>query len=106
MVAESGRFMLTGGINPARSEELKQAVTRIIYDPQFLYRHQWREGDLLVWDNRLLHHARSYYDNAQNRVLRRCAIADPSSTWSCTSASSARYRSVSSQNRAALERCP
>lgn len=64
------------GIDPARSEELKQAVTRIIYDAKFLYRHHWRKGDLLVWDNRLLHHARSYYDNAQNRVLRRCAIAD------------------------------
>jgi len=64
------------GIDPARSEELTQAVTRIIYDAKFLYRHQWREGDLLVWDNRLLHHARSYYDNAQTRVLRRCAIAD------------------------------
>ena len=64
------------GIDLARSDELKQAVARVIYDPDFLYRHEWREGDLLIWDNRLLHHARAYYDNSQNRILRRCAIAD------------------------------
>lgn len=64
------------GLESDRSTELQDRLKAIMYDPAFTYRHQWREGDLLFWDNRLLHHARAWFDNAQNRVLRRCAIAD------------------------------
>jgi alpha-ketoglutarate-dependent taurine dioxygenase len=64
------------GLEPERSTELQDRVKAIMYDPAFTYRHAWREGDLLFWDNRLVHHARAWFDNAQNRVLRRCAIAD------------------------------
>jgi len=51
-------------------------IRAALYDPAHVYRHPWREGDLILWDNRLLHHARAWFDNATKRIIRRCAIAD------------------------------
>jgi alpha-ketoglutarate-dependent taurine dioxygenase len=51
-------------------------VHAVMYDDPYFHRHGWHEGDLLMWDNCLLQHSRAYYDNRQNRVLRRTAIAD------------------------------
>ncbi len=64
------------GVEPARSAELLRRAAEVMYDPRVIYRHVWREGDLIVWDNHLLQHARAFFDNAQTRVLRRTAVAD------------------------------
>lgn len=64
------------GLDPAESAQVIEQVRAVLYDPAHLYRHQWRAGDLILWDNRLLHHARAWYDNSQKRTIRRCAIAD------------------------------
>ncbi|MCB2060073.1 MAG: TauD/TfdA family dioxygenase [Novosphingobium sp.] len=64
------------GLGREESDALCKEIFAILYDPAFVYRHKWREGDLLFWDNRLLHHGRGWYDNRQNRTIRRCAIAD------------------------------
>jgi taurine dioxygenase len=43
--------------------------------PRFQYRHQWRPGDLTLWDNRcLLHKANGDYDHAQTRYLYRVML--------------------------------
>jgi taurine dioxygenase len=43
--------------------------------PQYEYRHQWRLGDLVMWDNRcLLHKANGDYDMAQVRYLYRIML--------------------------------
>lgn len=42
--------------------------------PQFVYRHQWRPGDLILWDNRSCLHARSDFDPSERRRLRRVTI--------------------------------
>jgi len=62
-------------VPPRESEELVQAIVAEITAPDNVYRHKWRLKDLVVWDNLLLQHARSNFDNAQRRTLRRCAIA-------------------------------
>jgi alpha-ketoglutarate-dependent taurine dioxygenase len=66
------------GVEPDAAAELLAEIERVLYDERFVYRHRWREGDLLMWDNCLVQHARAYYDNTQHRVLRRSAIADDS----------------------------
>jgi len=39
------------------------------------YRHGWRPGDFIVWDNRcLLHRAESYDTAREPRVIRRCTV--------------------------------
>lgn len=43
--------------------------------PRFEYRHAWRPGDLVMWDNRcLLHKANGDYDMAQSRYLYRVML--------------------------------
>jgi alpha-ketoglutarate-dependent 2,4-dichlorophenoxyacetate dioxygenase len=45
--------------------------------PQFVYRHAWREGDLVIWDNRAtMHRARPFADTKERRELRRVTTLD------------------------------
>jgi alpha-ketoglutarate-dependent 2,4-dichlorophenoxyacetate dioxygenase len=49
--------------------------------PQFVYRHAWREGDLVVYDNRCLLHRATPYDIARyKRVLQRTTVSDSGPT--------------------------
>ena len=50
--------------------------------PQFVYRHVWREGDLVIWDNRAtMHRATPFADSKYRRELRRVTTLDiPRST--------------------------
>jgi alpha-ketoglutarate-dependent 2,4-dichlorophenoxyacetate dioxygenase len=44
---------------------------------EFVYRHSWRAGDLVVWDNRCtLHRGRAYDDATYPRDLRRVTTKD------------------------------
>ena len=45
-------------------------------DPAFVYSHHWRQGDLVMWDNRcLLHRALTNYDMGRHaRVLHRTVV--------------------------------
>jgi taurine dioxygenase len=74
---ESGRKAIY--INPIRTEGIvgmpeEDALTLLAdllkhaTQPRYQYRHQWRPGDLVVWDNRsLLHKANGDYDMNQLR---------------------------------------
>jgi taurine dioxygenase len=42
--------------------------------PQFIYTHNWRVGDLLLWDNRCTLHARTDFSDQERRLLRRVVI--------------------------------
>jgi len=45
--------------------------------PEFVYRHQWRVGDLVIWDNRCtMHRARPFEDTRHRRELRRVTTLD------------------------------
>jgi alpha-ketoglutarate-dependent 2,4-dichlorophenoxyacetate dioxygenase len=47
--------------------------------PAFVYRHAWRPGDLVIWDNRCtLHRGRPYEDAIHPRDLRRVTTKDVS----------------------------
>jgi alpha-ketoglutarate-dependent 2,4-dichlorophenoxyacetate dioxygenase len=44
---------------------------------EFVYRHSWRPGDLVIWDNRCtLHRGRAYDDATHPRDLRRVTTQD------------------------------
>jgi alpha-ketoglutarate-dependent 2,4-dichlorophenoxyacetate dioxygenase len=38
---------------------------------EFVHRHKWRSGDLVMWDNRCTLHRGRRYDLSQRRDLRR-----------------------------------
>jgi alpha-ketoglutarate-dependent 2,4-dichlorophenoxyacetate dioxygenase len=45
--------------------------------PEFVYRHAWRVGDLVIWDNRAtMHRARPFDDTTYRRELRRVTTLD------------------------------
>ena len=51
---------------------------------EFVYRHRWRVGDLVIWDNRAtMHRATPFDDTKYRRELRRVTTLDiPSPPWS------------------------
>jgi len=63
---EKGRALL---------DDLLEHATR----PEFRYVHQWRDGDVLIWDNRACVHRATPYDAGQERrLMQRTTIADVS----------------------------
>ena len=48
---------------------LQTLLEHVVSEPQRVYQHQWRAGDVLVWDNRALLHRACPYDYSQPRVL-------------------------------------
>jgi alpha-ketoglutarate-dependent 2,4-dichlorophenoxyacetate dioxygenase len=48
--------------------------------PQFVHAHKWREGDLVIWDNRCTMHRARPFDTAKVRDLRRVTTRDVAST--------------------------
>jgi alpha-ketoglutarate-dependent 2,4-dichlorophenoxyacetate dioxygenase len=64
------------GEGRALIEELIAFVTQ----PQFVYRHRWAVGDLVMWDNRCTMHRGRPYDDTQRRVLHRTTVSDWANT--------------------------
>jgi len=47
---------------------------------EFVYRHDWRKGDLVIWDNRATMHRGRHFDETRVRDLRRVTTRDVAST--------------------------
>ena len=63
------------GMEEAEAQELLAQLLAHATRPQYEYRHQWRLGDLVMWDNRcLLHKANGDYDMEQMRYLYRVML--------------------------------
>ena len=56
------------------SDELLNAVFDHSEREEFIYRHVWRVGDLLVWDNRCSAHARDDFPADQRRLMWRTTV--------------------------------
>jgi taurine dioxygenase len=64
-----------GGMTADEAEGLIAALADHIVKPAFIYRHQWRVGDLLMWDNcTVQHRAIQDYDLPQRRVMYRTTM--------------------------------
>ena len=58
-------------------EALLQQLTQFATQPRFIYRHQWRDGDLAMWDNRVtMHRATPFATVEERRDMRRTTVAD------------------------------
>jgi len=62
------------GLPAQESEELLSFLFDHQEQPQFIYTHVWRPGDILMWDNRCTLHARTDFSAAERRLLRRVTI--------------------------------
>jgi len=65
------------GIEGMDAEEGRALLDRLFAhatEPRFVYRHDWRVGDAVLWDNGFLLHRRDAFDPAQNRWLKRATF--------------------------------
>ena len=59
-----------------RAAALVAALSDHVVRPEFVYRHQWRRGDVVMWDNCTVQHmAILDYDLPQRRLMHRLTIA-------------------------------
>src|SRR5277367_2050607 len=50
-------------------------LNELATQPQFVYSHAWRAGDLVIWDNRsVLHRATAYDARAHKRLMQRTTV--------------------------------
>jgi alpha-ketoglutarate-dependent 2,4-dichlorophenoxyacetate dioxygenase len=63
------------GMDPAESQALIEELIAFATQPHFVYAHRWREGDILIWDNRCTLHRGTEYDYRRyKRDMRRATI--------------------------------
>lgn len=64
------------GLEREQGEAFVAKLTEHLEDERCIYRHRWRKGDILVWDNRCALHRRGPQVGGQTRVLRRVMASD------------------------------
>lgn len=69
------------GLPVEESENLLDALWAHATDPAFAMRHEWRPGDVVLWDNLLTMHRRDAFDSGARRVLLRAQIRRLSQQW-------------------------
>jgi taurine dioxygenase len=62
------------GLPQEESDALLNALFDHSEKPKFVYRHAWKVGDLLVWDNRCSMHARDDFPSDQRRLMLRTTV--------------------------------
>ena len=62
------------GLPDKESQALIDEIRGYLYDDALTYHHRWNPGDLILWDNQVLQHARTAFDLDAPRTLRRTAI--------------------------------
>jgi taurine dioxygenase len=62
------------GLSLPDSEALLDELWAHATRPEFTYRHRWRVGDLLIWDNRATLHRRDPFDASARRLMHRTQI--------------------------------
>ncbi len=79
------RLLFANRLMSVRIEGLDGDESRRILDrlfdhaeqSRFIFEHAWKAGDLVMWDNLAVMHARTDFDPAERRVLRRVAVKGP-----------------------------
>ena len=92
---ETGRKALYLGEKVKRFDGMTEEESRPLIDylnrhatrPEFVYRHQWRKDDILVWDNRCaMHQALGDFDESQLRHMERTTVLGTASGYVVASA--------------------
>jgi len=66
------------GMTPGESKPILDFLSQHATRYEFIYRHRWAVGDLIMWNNRaLMHYGVLDYDMTQRRLMQRCALVGP-----------------------------
>ena len=74
---DPGKIVAIEGVEPAESDALIDELTGYMIQPDAEYRHKWRVGDIVIWDNRCSYHkAAGDYPPHEDRIHWRVSIKD------------------------------
>lgn len=65
------------GMSRQDSQELLQELHERSFRPELVYRHKWRVGDGVLWDNACVMHRRESWDPQHQRLMKRTTIRPP-----------------------------
>ncbi len=89
-IPRSGRKSLMVGSHAGRipgmptdeGRKLLEELTDHVTQPKYIYSHVWKQGDLVMWDNRCtLHRATPFDDTKFKRDMRRTTCAEFAPSW-------------------------
>jgi alpha-ketoglutarate-dependent taurine dioxygenase len=72
VLSTSGAFV--EGMHPAESHDLLEQLMRHATQEQYVYRHRWQLGDLVIWDNTGAMHRVLPFDAESRREFHRCTL--------------------------------
>ena len=74
---DPGKILRIEGLEPAESDALIEELTGRMIQPDGEYRHAWRKGDIVIWDNRCSYHkAAADYPPEEDRIHWRVSIKE------------------------------
>ena len=74
---DPGKILSIDGFDGAESDALIDELTERMIRPEGEYRHRWRKGDVVIWDNRCSYHkAAGDYPPEEDRVHWRVSIKE------------------------------
>ena len=74
---DPGKILRIEGVEPSESDALIDELTGRMIHPDAQYRHQWRKGDIVIWDNRCSYHkAAGDYPPEEDRIHWRVSIKE------------------------------
>lgn len=62
------------GMSTEETRAVLDELTEFCTRPQFVYRHRWQVGDVVMWDNGFLLHRREAFDPDQRRLMKRTTL--------------------------------
>lgn len=74
---DQGKILRIEGYDQAESDAIIDEMIAYMAQPPDQYRHQWRKGDVVIWDNRCSYHkAAADYPPEEDRIHWRVSIKD------------------------------
>jgi len=64
------------GMSQEQSNAFIQEIFKFIYAPENTYEHRWNKGDLVIWDNLTIQHARGNVQAVGRRYLQRVSCGE------------------------------
>ena len=75
---DPGKILYIDGLETSQSDEVIDELVERMIVPDAGYTHQWRVGDIVIWDNRcLVHKAAGDYPPEEDRIHWRVSIKEP-----------------------------
>jgi taurine dioxygenase len=74
---DPGKILRIEGVDEGESDALIEELTERMIQPEGEYRHRWRTGDIVIWDNRCSYHkAAGDYPPEEDRIHWRVSIKE------------------------------